>query len=1675
MISNFKYSKLFFLLGLVCFLMPQYLLAQEKVEKDESRCSRVWDGVERVYVNTIVYKVCNQYDYIYVTKTGTQKKSFTKNDERVEYYSGDEKYVVYVELYKTATWNDEKSVCDSYTWNYSAGKSETYTTQGTNIYTKTLQNAVGGFCDSVKTLKLTIRKSNNTNFNPGPQCDEYYWPAKNHTYTETTTDNVKFTNKAGCDSMVTLSLVVNKSSKVDIPVEACDSYKWNGTTYRDSDEPVVHNLNKAGCDSTTTLHLTIYKSNAISLNVIECDSYTWDPFNRTYTSSIVDEVKLSNIHGCDSIVTLNLTIRNSSASTISESIIQKQLPYTFNGHTYTSLDGTVNEQIVVRNAVGCDSVITYTLKVFPNVSATADSVVCQNVLESQSGFRWNGRSFTSEGSQVVVLTSKSGSDSTLVMNVTSYPSYTSQLYEDICDNGSYSFYGTICKQPTVYKKTFKTIHGCDSVIVLNLSVHPTYRHTISQTICNNNPYRFCDEYHDVSKTVTCTSLRSIYNCDSIVTLNLVAHDTTTSEVFDTIVQNELPYTYHNLKFTKNDVEGTGSGSMIARIAKGNKQKCDSVITYHLKVYKNDTVNLDSTICANLLNTFTWNGKTFKSNLYQEVKLPTTNMADSVIRMTVSTTPNPSRTIFDTIAENLLPITIYKGTPYEKMFNDAVSNYKFNVATSGCDSIITYNLFVRQNSTMTIDTAVCADALAAGYDWRGYHFTGVGRQFKTVPQADGTDLIIAYVMNERPLYDNHVTKVICSNQKYDFAGEKISAAGEYVDNNQSVYGCDSVTTLTLVVNAVTYGAQYDTVVENRYNDRHTVGWYSYRYGWYYQGEYYRQDVEHRTVVIRNVKNCDSIIDYNLYAYKNVDTTLYDTICGDLLPYTWDEGEYALTFKASDFSGSPKQGTSALTYKRLTTHGADSTIYLRLTVRPSWHSNETRMECEQRMLEDYEWLDTVFRPGTVSGDYTLSRVSMYNCDSTHTLHLSINASSEETVYDTIVENQTKAVEGYVYNDVHFYTTDTIVNQQIVIKNVKGCDSTIYYNLLVYKNVTGEDDTIICADQLPWTWNNALFEEDSLAEEVVEGKSRSGVVVMKGTILAHTGADSVITMTVAVNPVYDYHYFDTICDDTSTFFMGTEYWKEGTDVRHLSSSLQCDSAWTFHLTVYPVYEFDYYDTIYQDEWSYFGGWAYNKAGAYTDTLLTVNNCDSIQTLNLVVNWRIRVDSSICNNFLPFRWNDRVFNRAAKDSTHLRSSEGLDSLVIMTVSVRDTTFSYEYKEECDQYTWRNNVTYYDTSYTDTIKFINKANCDSVIHLTLIMHYSTPDTHYHHECNNYTWLNGITYDSSIFGPQFMLRTIYGCDSLVTLDLHLDYDTYDEELDSICHGEVLNWRGYSLYKGDTYYDSLLTVKGCDSITALFLTELPSIDADFELSTDCFVKEHKLSLSSSVGYVKWSAVPADETLFGQEHNGTVVVAPKQSTTYTIYADYRKEPLCPVTKSIMLERVINPTALLRTAPEYLTYDDIHLQAIDLNEQDFERNWYINGYNIGEHDAILDYDINPGFDTIKVMLEVMSEYCSDTAYASVPVLKPVIFVPNAFTPGLQSNNRFFAKGDEIHEFEMFIYNRRGQLLFHTRDINDSWDGRFDGEDCPQGVYVYRIRYSTSIIDNSWQTVTGSVTLIR
>ena len=148
-----------------------------------------------------------------------------------------------------------------------------------------------------------------------------------------------------------------------------DSYTWivNNQTYSASGVYIDSLVNVGGCDSVITLNLTINSSDATSSSVTACDTYTWE--GQTITTSGVLTHTYQNVSGCDSVHTLNVTINNSTSSTSTATECDS---YTWNGTTYTT---SGSYTWVGTNAVD-DSTATLNLTINSSDATSSSVTAC---------------------------------------------------------------------------------------------------------------------------------------------------------------------------------------------------------------------------------------------------------------------------------------------------------------------------------------------------------------------------------------------------------------------------------------------------------------------------------------------------------------------------------------------------------------------------------------------------------------------------------------------------------------------------------------------------------------------------------------------------------------------------------------------------------------------------------------------------------------------------------------------------------------------------------------------------------------------------------------------------------------------------------------------------------------------------------------------------------------------------------------------------------------------------------------------------------------------------------------------------------------------------------------------------------------------------------------------------
>jgi len=178
------------------------------------------------------------------------------------------------------------------------------------------------------------------------------------------------------------------------------------------------------------------------------------------------------------------------------------------------------------------------------------------------------------------------------------------------------------------------------------------------------------------------------------------------------------------------------------------------------------------------------------------------------------------------------------------------------------------------------------------------------------------------------------------------------------------------------------------------------------------------------------------------------------------------------------------------------------------------------------------------------------------------------------------------------------------------------------------------------------------------------------------------------------------------------------------------------------------------------------------------------------------------------------------------------------------------------------------------------------------------------------------------------------------------------------------------------------------------------------------------------------------------------------------------------------IINPSpkAAFSLDPPMTVITEPNIEFIDLSTNATDC-----FYTIGDVDSVFQFNHIYTFrdtGTYLITQHLRNNFgCTDSAsnFAIVD-FGYKIYVPNAFTPNDDGlNDRFTIYGEDLRDFNMRIYNRWGQLLYTSYDLENGWDGttRLESNTVPGGEYIYRINVKDKYGRDF--TYNGTVNLVR
>jgi len=309
--------------------------------------------------------------------------------------------------------------------------------------------------------------------------------------------------------------------------------------------------------------------------------------------------------------------------------------------------------------------------------------------------------------------------------------------------------------------------------------------------------------------------------------------------------------------------------------------------------------------------------------------------------------------------------------------------------------------------------------------------------------------------------------------------------------------------------------------------------------------------------------------------------------------------------------------------------------------------------------------------------------------------------------------------------------------------------------------------------------------------------------------------------VRPAYLIEEYDSLCNNEQYAWHGRTIPAFGTYYDSLLTTKGCDSIHVLHLSFNdaPLYETFQYDSICQGNVFLWNGRPYHKTGVYTDTLTSMNGCDSVANLDLYVHPRYKVTHA------PSDWLDPYFPVSKTDEDDRPAGQPDD-----WTDPYQSSDLIEKKDICpgESAYWPLTKHYYSSEgvFADTL--YTEFGCDSVVYLKVTVHpdFDSLETQVIWEHETYFWRGGeYTVEGTYYDSLF---TAYGCDSVYTLILHVNTDHELTLLDTICEGETYFVNDTIFYTKAGYYtDTLVSSQGLDSIQHLSLYVLPIVQASID--------------------------------------------------------------------------------------------------------------------------------------------------------------------------------------------------------------------------------------------------------
>lgn len=1418
-------------------------------------------------------------------------------------------------------------------------------------------------------------------------CGSTVWKGVEYTQSAMVYDTLTAAN--GCDSIITVSLRhVDPFFRRDTAtIVQGEQLIWHGQTITTDGVYQDKKVNQFGCDSVYELHVGIQaaapQTNMITemVEICEGDYYEWRGHKYYNKGLYPDTVFAQTIEERDTIYVLNLDVRavvrrHEQYSFCEEETLQSIYGVNYNNKVKTGEVYRDTVTVLNPNNAGCPDTVYIEIFKYPVTKHTE----VQTLLASDT-MLWHEQTITRPGTykdekedgglggcktiDYLRVVADSRKTVFVCVNDTAVDVHPDKKYPYFWEQTQEYYYTTGIWTDTV----FDTEGLMKEFYSLDLTITQPYDTTIYVHGCDNKGAWWRDQHYDHDTTFVERVETLPYNpkqpCDSVFHVHIKIDKTYKIRIDTTLCEYQLPFIVGRVNPDTVWWEGDFRHESDSTVC-----GCDSIIEGHLTIIPKLSRNDSTFVCEDFLinggsvtlgdtvhPAFIENDGGKWADKWQGKWTGVHYTEDTIVwdcdhryfhhifvrpsqKQPYDTTyylcKGDSVQLFWPKPQMVKEAGVYLDTvPSGYEWTDAEHGYTYTDQQYVCDSVTRWTVkYVYPEQKDTTVHKLLGDSIWWGGNWR--YYTGTYDSIGTAQNvnSDGMHCQLTYtlhlVMDTAYYFRDTVDVCTYANKTLNhtwFDGHVQSYTVGLADMNDRHYvdslitydRRDSIYDLSVNYRIVPTTHLFDTICEDtplRWDEHHRDNSFTERYlssaGVYYD-------------TIPGVNICDSVLIMHLYMRDRIPATHQEVTISDReIPYLWvhtwpnggndttvtdtlrSSGEYmfvmpsihgcdsidSLSFRVHEthvfrdtitvceainttrmhvwFTGYEQEYTTPLADMEMTYSDTlqtrilfDSIYVLNVNFHQTYLTEllDTICEGDRYRFDLHKGNNTTERWLETAGTYWDTVETRFGCDSviklrlyvrdripvTHTtVHIPDTAAPYQWVHRWTEGGQTKD-STQVLNVTGEYT--------FVMPSIYGCDSIDSLHLFIHKTYLIPEDTIvICHNETPFTWQDrnditescdltfhALTTEgyDSIRTVHIEVLPESKVSVLQSmcegdfykfgdsilteqgvyidTLKAVNGCDSIVTLTLQVNPVGFQTEYKRIFEGDSAFFDGTWYKESGVYEKRTLNANNCTETYQFVLTVLKASNIDTTAYVCQNELPYtWHGYEYSEAGDFVLPILWNDSARVTMTLHLHVNptfYGERNVSLCAQDTFVFKGKNYMDNCTFYDT--IPSLVGCDSIIKYIISVHPTYDKVIEKHISDKepFIFHDRVLSNSGTYEWTGKTIN--GCDSLEHLILTVHPSffisdtvdlcqSDSVLYPYKWHGYEISQSGTYSDTTL-------TTYGFDSICQLVIHIHPAYFTREQYEIGEGEVLKIHGRDISKPAIYYDTLRTFHGCDSI------------------------------------------------------------------------------------------------------------------------------------------------------------------------------------------------------------------------------------------------------------------------